>query len=1003
MRIGKLFCLSLAALSLTLPSNGQERPVADSEKSILRDARSLFESGDYGAAKDCLDEWGRTEASGRQGYLWREEADYMYAVITSEQDYAKGKEALQAFLERYPMSVWGNRVKALTGICCARRGEYDEALVWFEDCNPEKLSMDDSRRMTFYHALSLMKNGRIPEGYVLLSVLDNLEGYDDDVVFYKACADYSEGRLDAARVGFTKSLRVDKYGSAAQLFLAEIALREGKADDAATMAESLLDDDNDVVSSEAERILGQARFAQGKWSDADEMLTSYVLGDTKPDRLDVYQLGMANWQLGDHGRALEFLGMVSVEDDVLEQNAWYHMGLSSLEMGDKSDAILAFEQVASMTADKSLSEAGLYNYAMCVQESGYSPFAEPVTAFERFLNEYPDSKYADDVNERLAEVYLQSNSYDVALESIEKIHNPGRKILEARQQLLYRKGLELYAGGDFDKVANYMTQASDMSQYDRETAANACFWRAETYFRQGKFAQAASDYNRYFGLIPDSRLELYAPALYGAGYSAYKSSEWSKALSQWKSLTSSYASKVSREMLSDTYARMGDCYFYEHDYSNAEECYTNSLSIYRQNGDYALYRMGLVLGLKKDYNGKVSMMERLCNEYPSSDYCAQALFEEARACQQMDKSSDAIHAFERVVSGYPKSDLARKASAEIALIYYQNDNYEKAIPAYKYVIENYPGSDESAMAMRDLRSVYVETGRVDQYLAYSESVGGQAPVAAVERDSLTYASAELLFTRGKYGDAVTAFENYLHQFPEGAYAVNANYYLGLIYSDQKEYGKALQYLLAAAGKEHSRFCTDALDRASQLAYDTKDYSLALATYRRLYDRANTAELSRKASLGAVRSAYKVENYGMVIEFADKALSSRLEPGQTTEVNYMKGKSLLALDKTAEALPVLRDLSSDTRSAYGAESDWLVSSILYGTGDIEAAEKNIMDLISGGTPHTYWLARSFILLSDIYLAQGKTVEARQYLISLRQNYKENDDIASMIEERLAKLE
>ena len=48
---------------------------------------------------------------------------------------------------------------------------------------------------------------------------------------------------------------------------------------------------------------------------------------------------------------------------------------------------------------------------------------------------------------------------------------------------------------------------------------------------------------------------------------------------------------------------------------------------------------------------------------------------------------------------------------------------------------------------------------------------------------------------------------------------------------------------------------------------------------------------------------------------------------------------------------------------------------------------------------YWLARSFILLSDICKAQGKDVEARQYLLSLKNNYTENDDIAQMIEERL----
>ena len=42
------------------------------------------------------------------------------------------------------------------------------------------------------------------------------------------------------------------------------------------------------------------------------------------------------------------------------------------------------------------------------------------------------------------------------------------------------------------------------------------------------------------------------------------------------------------------------------------------------------------------------------------------------------------------------------------------------------------------------------------------------------------------------------------------------------------------------------------------------------------------------------------------------------------------------------------------------------------------------------------------LSDVYVSMDKKLDARQYLLSLQQNYHADDDIEQMINERLEKL-
>ena len=113
--------------------------------------------------------------------------------------------------------------------------------------------------------------------------------------------------------------------------------------------------------------------------------------------------------------------------------------------------------------------------------------------------------------------------------------------------------------------------------------------------------------------------------------------------------------------------------------------------------------------------------------------------------------------------------------------------------------------------------------------------------------------------------------------------------------------------------------------------------------------------------------------------------------------------MLALNQINQATEDLKILSEDTRTVQGAESRYLLAKTYFDQNDLTASENEIMAYAKKNTPHAYWLARSFVLLSDIYIRLENDFQARQYLLSLKKNYTAKDDIQTMIQERLSAIE
>lgn len=993
----------VAGAMCVLPLMGmaqQTEPLTDSRR-LFDDGKELFLRRDYAAAQQTLSRFVQQKPQASLA----DEAAYMIACTSYELKSPDCIKQLEGYLEQYPDSRYANRVQSLIASAYFFQEKYPEAIACFKGCQFDLLADSERDACTLRMGTAYLKMGNLQEAAVWFSILKEVSSeYHIDAVYHLAYIDYVQKQYDKALQGFREAGESSKYAALSPYYIADIHLVRGNYQQARQIASTYLEAyPRQEKAIEMKRICGEACYGLKQYAAAIDYLSAYRSEtEEHAERNSLYKLGMSFFYTGVYSEAAAALGEVTTVQDALAQNAYLHMGLAYLQLKDRNRARMAFEQASAMNYDRDIKEQAFYNYALCIHETSYSPFAESVTVFERFLNEFPNSVYTEKVNDYLIEVYMNTRSYMAALKSIAKISRPGSRILEAKQKLLFRLGTQAFAQAAFENAVEYFSQSLQLGRYNQQTQADAYYWRGESKYRLEQYGAAASDYRQYLEFAPDRRSTEYGLALYNLGYTAFKQKQYDKALT-WFTRCAESGIRLENDVVADVYNRMGDCNFYARRFDAADAQYAQASGYSMSLSDYSLFQQSIIKGLQREYGKKIELLNRLITGFPESQYLDDALYEQGRAFVQLEDNDNAVKRYSLLVQRYPESPLSRRAANEIGLLYYQNDKYNEAIAAYKKVISTYPGSEEARLAQRDLKSIYIDLNRVDDYMAFVSTIPGGANFDVNERDSLTYVAAERVYMRGNITEAKNSFVRYLQSFPQGAFSVDAHYYLGLIDYNEKNYTGAVSHLDKVIEYPDNKFSGEAMAMCADIAYREKEYEKSLGLYKRMADRAVSQEERVTARTGAMRSAWMVKDYQEIISVASGLIAeSKLAPELANEAHYYRAKALLAEGQNKEAAGDLAVLAKDTRNVYGAEAKYLLAQLYFDNGETGKAEKEVLDYIEVSTPHAYWLARSFVLLSDVYMKLGRNLDAKQYLLSLQQNYQADDDIAEMIETRLAKL-
>lgn len=1010
----RLFFSIVLSISILTNIFGQLNLSFTASDALFFQAKEFFSEQKYSASLRYFEDFLAQNPTADRSQLL--EADFYIAANLFYLQSDNAENLLEAHISKFPNTPFADRADFMRGVIAYSQRRYQDALSLFKYIDDEQLTDYEQVDLKLYEGYCQIEMRNFEAARTSFLQLKNMNTrYNNAATYYYAYSEYMLGNYDAALPDFQAIAEIPQYANIVPYYLTQIYYTKKDYTKVKENADYLLKNNADNQNNaEIYRILGEIAFEEKDYSSAITNLKNYEKMFPQVVRNDMYILGLSYYNTNDYKNTTVYLSKVTTEKDSITENAYLYLGNAYVHLQDKNNARMAFQASLETNFNAVVREEAMYNYALTTYETtpgltssqntkSTAIFGESIKAFENFIENFSNSKHIDDAYNYLTSIYLSTQDYTAALNSINKIQKTTAQILDTKQYLYYRLGIIDYNQNKINTSVDYFTNAINTSSTGKYTA-EALFWRGNAYYKQEKYPESENDFQKFFDNANSKTSENLTAANYNYGYDFFAQKKYPQA-KEWFLKYVSLEKNIKSNTYADAMNRIGDCFFAERDFSKADSYYTQAAAANITEADYAIFQSGYVKGLQKNYDGKITQLSQLIDKFPNSEYAPQAMFEIGRAYIMKNNDNKAISTYINLIQKYPNSQMARRASLEIGMVYNNEGKTNEAITAYKSVISQHLGSEEAYAALQALESIYIEQNNAQEYLNYASTLGSMGNRTEQYADSITYLAAERQYTSGNYDKVIPSLEAYLKQYcPGGRDCITAQYYLADSYYQTNDKENALRCFTEIANGNATQYTETAVMRCAEITYDQKNYSQSLVYFKKLLTYAQTSENKNAAQLGILRCSFLSNDYQSTIETANEIIANSIaSQGTKNEALYSRAKSYIAINQDDKAFDDLKIIAQNTQTENGAEANFLLAQYYFSKKQLDLSEKTIEDFIDKGTPYPYYLARSMILLADISIERKDDFQAKQYLLSLQRNYITQDDVQPMILERIAAIE
>ena len=943
-----------------------------------------------------------------------EEIDDMYSIMRIDAEYYKALCAVELFnedaelllldfIEIHPESMHLKHIYFQLGKFQYRKRGYKRALKSFEQVDVYDLTVDEQSEFYFKRGYSYFKIDSITLAEKnFYEILNKTSRYKSPAIYYYSHIAYDKGNYETARKGFT-SLKNDKaFSPVIPYYITHIYYMQKNYEELLKIAPGLLERSTPKRKPEIARLIGESYYRTEQYKEAIPYLQQYYsVFKYKISPTNLYQMAYANYKIRDYKQAIFYFKKIENKDDEMSQSASYHLAMSYIRVGEKKYALNAFNYAYKNDIDKDITADALYNFAKISYELDYNPYNQALTAFEKYVTEYPESSHRAEAMTYLTKMYLSTNNYSQALESIEKIQDKSPELLLAYQRILYSMAITQYNDGNFDDAISYFDKAIVLKKNESFTS-KSIYWKAESYFNKKQYDESIKNYKIFLITNGAFSNQNYNHAHYNIGYANFYKKNYKESNREFRIYVQNEENKNS-EFVNDAYNRIGDSYYIRKEYAKAVENYDLALAIAKRDVDYTLYKKAEALGPLKDYTKKAETFEKLVNDYPNSTYAGNAEYALAQLYNiVLQDKEKAINYYDHIIASRPsQTTYVKKSKLDLGYLY-STTNTEKSIGIFKQLYQDYKGSEESQNALSALQNIYTSEGNVDDFFKWAETQGVQ--VALSTQDSANYYVAEDAYMSNEYEDAITKLGHYIERFPTGYFVSKAHFYKAECERKTENYVDALKDYKYIIDKPISKYSENSLKYVSDINYNIfKDYPASRISLEKLRKVSESKELYESATISIMRCDAFTENIDSIINSSNDVIALEdLDEKIVIEAKMNIARVYMGNKDYDAVIPLFEEIAEGMNTVEASEALYNLALIDYNNEAYDSAEAKTYKLIQRQPSFEYWVVKAFVLSSDIFMKTDNLQQAKATLTSIVENYDGDDELLEQAKSKLKEI-